>query len=196
VGGTRVGWLVAHSTDMAIFTEEEEERGRIDWEVFHDGGVGAFQKAVRLDGAIGQLRERGYGIAEVSGLTSAAQIGDARSHPAPVDAHHAPAALLTDLLDQVSMRYCGWSAKNLDALCDTLRYIDFSEVTGWVLVFRNFDRFFEVDSWWAAGVVDVIAQVSREHLMRGHRLMALLHAEGRAVELGKVGGFTLWWNGS
>lgn len=178
---------------MAIFTEEEEERGRIDWEVFHDGGVGAFRAAARLDGAIRELRELGYGVAEVPGLASAVLPFDTRTHPAPADAHHPPAALLTDLLSQVSMRYCGWSAKNLDALCDTLRYVDFSGVTGWVLVLRDFDQFLDADSWWATTAVDVIAQVSREHLMRGHRLMALLHAEGQAPEVGKVGGFKVWW---
>src|SRR4051812_4950741 len=125
---------------MAVFTEEEEERGRIDWEVFQDGGVGAFQAATALDGAIRALRDRGYGIAEVSGLASSARPVGAESHPAPADAHYQPALFLTDLLSQVSMRYCGWSAKNLDALCDTLRYIDFSGVTGWVLVLRDFDR--------------------------------------------------------
>lgn len=80
-------------------------------------------------------------------------------------------------------------AKNLDAFCGTLRYIDFSGMTGLVLVLRDFDRFFEADARWAAGAIDVIAQVSREHLMRGYRLLTLLHAEGRAVDLGKIGGF-------
>ncbi|GIE85591.1 barstar family protein [Actinoplanes regularis] len=178
---------------MAVFTEEEEEQGRIDWDVLHDGGIGAFQAAKALDGAIRSLRERGYGVAEVSGLASSARPVGAESHPAPADTLHQPAALLTDLLIQVSMRYCGWSAKNLDALCDTLRYIDFSGVTGWVLVLRDFDRLFEADARWAAGAIDVIAQVSREHLMRGHRLFALLHAEGQTVDLGKIGGFEVWW---
>ncbi|GIF04907.1 hypothetical protein [Actinoplanes siamensis] len=89
---------------MAVFTEEEEERGRIDWEVLHDGGVGAFQAMKTLDGVISHLRGRGYGIAEVSALTSSARSVAAQSHPAPADSHHPPAILLTDLLSQVSMR--------------------------------------------------------------------------------------------
>ncbi|MGW4945038.1 hypothetical protein ACWEOZ_26000 [Actinoplanes sp. NPDC004185] len=178
---------------MAVFTEEEEERGRIDWEVFHDGGVGAFRSAKAFDSAIRELRDRGYGVAEVSGRASSARPVGAESHPAPADAHYQPAPFLTDLLSQVSMRYCGWSAKNLDAFCDTLRSIDFDGVTGWVLALRDFDRYFEADARLAAGAIDVIAQVSREHLMRGHRLLTLLHAEGQAVDLGKIGGFKVWW---
>ena len=178
---------------MAVFTEEEEERGRIDWEIFHDGGVGAFRTAKALDEVIVDLRERGYGVAEVSGLTSSAGSVGARSHPAPDDAHHQLAVSLTELLSQVSMRYCGWSAKNLDALCDTLRYIDFSGVTGWALVLRDFDQFFEADAGRATGAIDVIAQVSREHLMRGNRLLALLHTEAKPVDLGMIGGFKVWW---
>ncbi|MDI6105567.1 hypothetical protein QLQ12_44000 [Actinoplanes sp. NEAU-A12] len=178
---------------MAVFTEEEEERGCIDWELFHDGGVGAFQAAKTLDDAISNLRERGYGIAEVSALASSARSVDIQSHPAPTSSHNSQANLVTDLLSQVSMRYCGWSANNLYALCDTLRYIDFSGVTGWVLVLRDFDEFFEADACWATSAIDVIAQVSREHLMRGNRLLALLHAEGRTVDLGSIGGFKVWW---
>ncbi|GLY07862.1 barstar family protein [Actinoplanes sp. NBRC 101535] len=178
---------------MAVFTEEEEEQGRIDWEVLHDGGVGAFQAAKTLDGAIRDLRERGYGVAEVSSLASSATPVSAESHPALAGADYQWSTVLTNLISQVSMRYCGWSAKNLDAFCDTLRCIDFSGVAGWVLVLRDFDRFFEADAQRAVGAIDVIAQVSREHLMRGNRLFTLLHAEGQVVDLGKIGGFKVWW---
>jgi hypothetical protein len=57
------------------------------------------------------------------------------------------------------MRYCGWSVANLDALCDTLRYVDFAGVTGWALVIRQFDEAHDADPQWARQVADIIAQV-------------------------------------
>ncbi|MGC5019772.1 hypothetical protein [Micromonospora sp. DT47] len=101
--------------------------------------------------------------------------------------------MLAHLLSQVSMRYCGWSVKNLDAVCDTLRDIDFAGVTGWALVIREFDEPFNADPSWARTLADVIAQVSYEHLLMGNRFLALLHTRDCNVALGRLGGHEHWW---
>jgi hypothetical protein len=101
--------------------------------------------------------------------------------------------MLTQLLSQVSMRYCGWSVQNLDAFCDTLRYIDFTGVTGWALVIRQFDELFRADASWARTLADIIAQVSYEHLLMGNRFLALLHSREGDLTLGRLGGHEPWW---
>jgi hypothetical protein len=45
----------------------------------------------------------------------------------------------------------------------------------------------------ARQVADIIAQVSHEHLLRGNRLIALLHSQDRALDLGRLGGHDPWW---
>jgi hypothetical protein len=161
---------------MAAFSSEEEDSGRWDYELLYDGAVSGFRDEEHLGLLLSRLRDLGYGIAEVRGD------------------HHT--TVLADLLAQVSMRYCGCSVENLDALRDALRYIDFAAVTGWALVVRDFDVLYDADPRWAHEVADVVAQVSYEHLLRGNRLLALLHAEGRELKLGRLGGHEPCWRGT
>jgi hypothetical protein len=160
---------------MAAFSAEEAE-GQWDYELLYDGPVSGFSNEEQLDHVLGQLRHLGYGIAETRGGTDA--------------------PLLQRLLDQVSMQYCGWSVKNLDAFCDTLRYIDFKSVTGWALVIRQFDEQYDADPQLARQLAHVLAQVSYEHLLRGNRLLTLVHSENRELALGRLGGHEPWWRGS
>ncbi|WP_345633978.1 hypothetical protein [Rugosimonospora acidiphila] len=157
---------------MAAFSSNEEDRGQWDYELLHDGAVSGFRDEEHLSLVVSHLRDLGYGIAETRGC------------------HHTE--LLQHLLSQVSMHYCGWSVKNLDAL----RYIDFSAVTGWALVIRDFDLTYHADQHWAREVADIVAEVSYEHLLRGNRLLALLHCEGHELKLGRLGGHEPWWRGT
>lgn len=156
---------------MAAFTDREAER-QWDYELLQDGAVSGFRDEDQLDEVVGELTRLGYGVAQVGGGSGT--------------------DLLHQLLGQVSMRYCGWSVANLDALRDTLRYVDFTGVTGWVLVIRQFDHTFNADPSWARMVCDIIAEVSYEHLLMGNRFLALLHSPDD-VPLGRLGGHHPWW---
>lgn len=157
---------------MVAFTEAETER-QWDYELLQDGAVSGFRDEKQLDHVVGELQRLGYRAAQERGGTGP--------------------TMLNRLLSQVAMRYCGWSVHNLDAFCDTLRYIDFTGVTGWALVIRQFDEPFRADPAWAQAVADIIAQVSYEHLLMGNRFLALLHTPDRTVKLGRLGGHEHWW---
>ena len=156
---------------MAAFTEQEAER-QWDYELLQDGAVSGFRDEAQLDQVVGELTGLGYGIAQTRG----------GSGP----------SLLHQLLTPVLMRYCGWSVQNLDALQDTLRYVDFTGVTGWALVIRQFNETFNADPLWARTVCDIIARISYEHLLMGHRFLALLHSPDD-IPLGRLGGHEPWW---
>jgi hypothetical protein len=159
---------------MAAFTEQETEQ-QWDYELLQDGAVSGFVGEAQLESVLGQLRTLGYGIAETHGD----------------DGH---VMLLGNLFEQVSLRYCGLSVQNLDALRDTARCIDFTDVKGWALVIRRFDETFRADRQWAQDVADLLAEASYEHPLMGNRLLILLHSEENTVELGRLGGHTPWWH--
>ncbi|MEU7973087.1 hypothetical protein AB0B48_13675 [Micromonospora sp. NPDC049089] len=159
---------------MASFSPEETER-QWDYELLRDGAVTGFHDEKHLDHVVSELVSLGYGVAQTRG------------------GNGSKSNLLGELLSQVTMRYCGWSVQNLDAFCDTLRYIDFAGVTGWALVIHQLDEPFKADPQWTRTMADIIAQVSYEHLLMGNRLLALLHSRDRDVTLGRLGGHEHLW---
>lgn len=100
--------------------------------MLQNGAVYSFRDEGQLDRIIGELVNLGYEIAQTRGDSDLRAL-----HP---------------LLTQVTMRYGGWSVSSLDALVDTLRYIDFTSVTGWALVLRHFGETFHSDPSWAREV--------------------------------------------
>ncbi|RAV21388.1 hypothetical protein DQG23_11070 [Paenibacillus contaminans] len=84
--------------------------------------------------------------------------------------------------------------KNLDSFNDCLSDITLSN-EGFVLVFKNFDKFNELDKDTAYRVLDIIQNNSWRLLVENQKkLMAFLHSDDPQLHIQPVGALPVLWN--
>lgn len=82
----------------------------------------------------------------------------------------------------------------LDAFDDGLDDPPFSVAGCLALCFERFDRIVAADPQWAVAVLDVIERQSRNHLVHGRRLVALVQTADGSFHTGPLGGAPASWN--
>lgn len=83
---------------------------------------------------------------------------------------------------------------NLAAFGDCLGDMFNPRYKGVVIVFRNYDVFYNGNSKPAIAILDIIAQESRVWLLDGQKLLALIHSNEPQLELPILGGVSPGWN--
>lgn len=93
-----------------------------------------------------------------------------------------------------TLEFPNYYGKNLDAFNDCLSDIVPSN-KGFVLVFKNFDKFNERDKDTAYQVLDIIQNNSWRLLVENQKkLMAFLHSDDPRLEIQPVGALPVLWN--
>ena len=152
-----------------------------DYRLLLDGPVVLFWGEAVLDECVNELKLRKYSvrIMEAQGLSIAALMDEfARLLDFP-DYFGKNLDALNDCLYGVAHGAYGW-----DAGCDT----------GLVLVLRHYDSFTAANPKEAQIIADIFATNSREALLLGNRLIALLQVDDADFALAPAGATVVHWN--
>jgi RNAse (barnase) inhibitor barstar len=153
----------------------------VGYELLVNGFVTLFHDRAVLDRTISRLRAARYQV----------DVLDAATWTTEADMHAAFAATLG---------FPDYFGRNLDALNDCLRdvvdqrYGWLPEATGLVLVFTGFDAFTRRYPKAAQAVLDIVAGRSRDALLAGRRLIALVQSDDARIAFDPVGATPVLWN--
>jgi hypothetical protein len=89
--------------------------------------------------------------------------------------------------------YTPWTG-NLDAVNDAFREVLFGDHRGVVFAFHSFDALHRAELHLAQGTLDILEASARDHLLFGHRLLAVVHSDDPDLDLGSLGGRGATWN--
>ena len=147
----------------------------LDERMLLSGSVALYHDRVVLDEDASNLRALGYRV----------YVLDA-SHWLTTGAFHSGIRLMLEIR--------GKYIENLDGFIDGLTRIELSDRGRAALVFLHFDVFARQCRMLAQQVLDVIATQSRNFLVDGHRVVALVQSDSPTLEIEPVGATPVTWN--
>ena len=159
-------------TIMASFSETHMDRR--DWQLMQNGAVTLYFQTAILERDLAWLREHGYQIETI----------DCR---ALAEFQHQMSRVLKF---KEQFGYDEWTG-NLNALNDAFG-LDFEG--GLVLCFVRYDLLKAAKPDFAQGILDIIESNSRDHLLFGRRLLALVQSDDPSIQFGPLGARTAGWN--
>ena len=160
-----------------MFTSETDFQ-RADWPLLQNGAVNLFWKHDILADACQQLHELAYEIADVSCAGS----------PSSFQAQMSRALSWRETFGQEP-----WTG-NLDALNDGFRHYPFGPSARGALVLREFHHLVSADRERARSILDIIEWSSRNHLLKGQCLIALVQTDDPTYECEGLGCRSANWN--
>lgn len=160
---------------MAVFSSDPTERERLDFQLLQNSPVTLYFRAGLLDEDLDWLVRHGYRVdrLDCAGWTAS-------------DVVH---ATLRDAL-----RLPGYQGHSLDAFADSLEGLDVPDDGGRVLVFTRYDVPAAAIPDVARDLLDIIAAESRQHLLHGRRLLALVQTDDPELAFEPVGACVVEWN--
>ncbi len=165
---------------MAAFSESElntpEDRVAVDWWLMRNSAVTLFYKRTNFDFSVAWL-----GIANY------------RVHHIDCAEHGTFLQQFSDALQFQQQFGRNWNG-GLPSLNFAFRQLDFSDATGIVFAFTQFDALLDRDTRTAHAVLDAAEWNSRCHLLFGHRLITLAHCNNCVTGIPKLGGAKWFWN--
>lgn len=150
---------------------------RADWPLLRHGAVTLFWRADLFTAAKQELAAIGYRLIEVDSASCAALI----------------AALSDGLEWERQFGYAPWSG-NLNAFQEGLAGAPFGDQMCLALCLQGFHRVAHDDAEFAEGLLDIIERESRNHLVMGRRLLALVQTDDGQYSTGPLGGRAATWN--
>lgn len=147
----------------------------LDERMLLSGSVALYHDRVVLDEDASHLRGLGYRV----------YVLDA-SHWLTTGAFHSGIRLMLEIR--------GKYTENLDGFSEGLTRIELSERGRAALVFLHFDVFARQCRMLAQQVLDVIATQSRNFLVDGRRVVALVQSDSPTLEIEPVGATPVLWN--
>ena len=160
---------------MAVFRDEPETFGRLDYSLLQSGPIHLYWNKVVLDEDVACLADDGYRI-EV--LDAARWTSEIQMHDEFMSRLHFP----------------DYYGRNLNALKDCLCDVEVGENDGLILVFHSYDQLVRHSSSLAWDVLDIISLNAWEHLLYGRRLLALVQSANPRLSFKPVGGKEPKWN--
>jgi len=160
---------------MAIFRDDENPWNRLDWRLLQNGAVTLYSRPEILAEDLAWLAANRYVIDRL----------DCRTWTTAAAVHGALATALS---------FPAYYGENLDALSDCLSTLAIPDEGGRVLVFDRFDVPARALIGLATRVLDVIAVQARQHLLFGHRLLALLQSDDPKLGFDPIGATSVTWN--
>jgi RNAse (barnase) inhibitor barstar len=161
---------------MVAFRSAPEEWTRLDWFMLRDGGVTLYWRQPLFQADLAWLAGEGYRIVE---FECSAWTTKDRMH--------------LDLAERLS--FPDYYGHNLDALSDCLSSIEVPAAGGCALALRRFDVFANgTDHRAAEAVLDIVVTASRQFLLTGQRLVALIQTDDPDLSFGPLGAIAAGWN--
>ncbi len=160
---------------MAPFSENDT--GRLDWQLMQNGAVTLYFRTAILEGDLAWLGDHSYRIQTIDCDDLAAFYRQV-SHV---------------LKFKEQFGYGEWMG-NLDALNDALRHLEIDPGSGVVLCFLRYDLLRTASPELAEGVLDVIEWNSRDYLLLGRRLLALVQSDDPRIQFHPLGARAAGWN--
>ena len=157
---------------MAPFSENDMER--LDWHLMQNGAVTLYFQTAILEEDVAWLRVHGYQIETI----------DCRD----VAGFQCQISRVLKFKEQFG--YDEWTG-NLNALNDAFG-IDFEG--GLVLCFLRYDLLKAAKPEFAQGVLDILESNSRDHLLFGRRLLALVQSNDPKIQFEPLGARAAGWN--
>ena len=166
---------------MASFEPGADLEHELDWELLQNGFVILYWSPQRLADTTHWLTRRSYHVVslDVAPWTNEAQL-------------HADVA--------AALNFPAWYGRNLNVLNDCLddvaegRYGLATEMTGLVLVLRNFEQLYSRDPYVAGRFLDLWAGQARHAALVGHRMMCLVQTNDPRLAIEPVGAQPVTWN--
>jgi hypothetical protein len=160
---------------MAAFGAAEVDS--LDFELLQHGATTLFRRPALFNAAVDQLAALGYLVHRI----------DAQARGSFV------AGLTEALRFHENFGYTPWGG-NLDALNDAFREVLFGDHRGVAFAFHGFDALHRVEPRLAQVTLDILEGSSRDHMLFGHRLLAVVHSDDPDLNLGSLGGRGVTWN--
>ncbi|MGQ0797206.1 MAG: barstar family protein, partial [Methanobacteriota archaeon] len=148
---------------------------RKDLAILRIGPVCLFRKETVLGETVQWLERHGYVI----------HVFDAARWASEADLHES---------FRRELAFPDYYGRNLDALVDCLRDLEFPSSGGIALEFRHYDAFRQAFPSLAQTVLDILASVSYEQLADGRKLLALVQSDDPAIQFDPVGARPVLWN--
>ena len=95
---------------------------------------------------------------------------------------------------QNNLNFPDYYGENLDAFSDCLEDMFNPRYKGVILVFRNYDEFYNRMRKPEIGILDIIASESRIWLLNGQKLIGLIQSNEPHLDLPELGGKKPGWN--
>jgi hypothetical protein len=162
---------------MAYFTEEDVDKSELDWLLMKNGAVTLYLQSAILDGHLAWLGEHRY------------QIETINCHDITTFQHEMSLALKF----KEQFGYGEWNG-NLNALNDGFRHVESASEYGLVLCFIRYDSLAAADPDFALAILDIIESSSRDHLLFGRRLLALVQSDDPKSRFYPLGARAANWN--
>jgi len=160
---------------MTPFSENDTDR--LDWKLLQDGAVTLYWRREIFDRDTTWLSDYGYRV-HVIDCTDA----DGFRHE-----------ITRVLRFKENYGYEPWTG-NLNALNDAFRDLDFNAVAGVAFAFARYDNLVEADPDTSQAILDIVESSSRDHLLMGHRLLALVQTDNPRLDFDPIGARTPMWN--
>jgi len=160
---------------MAPFAENDTDR--LDWHLMQNGAVTLYFQMAILEQDLAWLRGHGYRIETID-------CNDCTTFFRQM-------SLALKFKEQFG--YEDWSG-NLDALNDAFGSLECDADAGLVFCFHRYDLLKASDAYLAHTVLDIIESNSRDHLLFGQRLLALVQSDDPTIQFDSLGARAANWN--
>ncbi|HEX6049890.1 MAG TPA: barstar family protein [Gemmatimonadaceae bacterium] len=159
----------------AAFGDRAEDRERLDWQLFQNGGVVLYHKHQVLAEDAAWLVRAGYELRELDayGWANVAAFHEDVKRVFAFPAHY---------------------TNNLASLVDALAELEIPIGGAVVVQMRRYDRFVKVDAHLAWAVLDALETTSRRLLLTGRRLLSLVQSDDPRIKFERVGAMPVNWN--
>jgi hypothetical protein len=150
---------------------------RLDWHLMQNGAVTLYFQMAILEEDQAWLCHHGYHIETI----------DCRD----LGAFCRQVSLVLKFKEQFG--YDEWTG-NLDALNDAFQYLDIDPESGLVLSFLRYDLLKSANHHIAQGFLEIVESSSRDHLLFGRRLLALVQSDDPRIRFEPFGARAANWN--
>ena len=153
---------------MAPFSENDSDR--LDWHLMQNGAITLYFKTAILEDDLAWLRDHGYRIETIDCEDVVAFCRQ----------------MSVALRFKENFGYDNWTG-NLNALNDAFRCLGIDPEAGLVFCFLRYDRLQAADRHVGQGVLDLIEYHSRDYLLLGRRLLALVQSDDTRIQFNPLG---------
>jgi RNAse (barnase) inhibitor barstar len=159
----------------AAFGDLPEDRERLDWQLFQNGGVVLYHKQQVLAEDAAWLVKAGYELREfdANGWTTSAAFHEDMKRVFSFPKHY---------------------TNNLASLVDALAELQIAPGGAIAVQLRRYDRLAKAESHLAWSVLDALETTSRRLLLTGRRMLSLVQSDDPRIKFDRVGAMPVNWN--
>jgi len=160
---------------MAIFTDNDFDR--LDWNILRHSAVSLYMKQQLLEDALSWFKSEKYKI-----------------HKIDCSEWKKFKFQMSKALNFLENFGCAEWTGNLDALNDAFSSLNISNDAGTVFCFDGYHHLNKFDQRTANIILDILGRASRDNLLYGKRLIALVQSDDPHISFPVIGGTAAMWN--